>query len=255
MTARRLNDEVWLVGSGTDTQASTSPYDCHVFVVDGGTDAALIDCGSGLASERLLANLEQTGTASRVSRILITHYHADHAGGTARLRTETGACACASDETAWALRSGDERVTQVAAARAAGMYPADYRYPVSEVDAVLADGECFEIGALTVTTYAAPGHCDGHLCFLISGSRSTLFTGDAIFSHGRVSIQPIPDCRPYQYAVSAARLADLAVDDLLPGHLDLVLGHGGAHLRAAARAFGELAVPENIVATHTQVET
>jgi glyoxylase-like metal-dependent hydrolase (beta-lactamase superfamily II) len=99
------------------------------------------------------------------------------------------------------------------------------------------------------TAHASPGHCDGHLCFLVEhAGRRSLCTGDAIFHGGRVSIQPIPDCRPYAYARTAERLAELDVDALLPGHGDIALDGAAAHLTAAADSFRRLVTPPNIVA-------
>lgn len=94
---------------------------------------------------------------------------------------------------------------------------------------------------------ASPGHCDGHLCFLVDdGDRRALCTGDSVFHGGRVSIRPIPDCRPHEYARTAARLAELPVDALLPGHLGFALTGGAAHLRTAAESFARLVPPPNI---------
>lgn len=241
MGARRLSDSLWLVDTG-------SPYDCHVYVIDGGTAAALVDCGTGIATDGLLDGIDATDCLDRLSHVLLTHYHADHAGGAAALRAERDVRVLASAETAAALAAGDEERTQVAAARAAGIYPADYRYPACPVDEVVSDGATLRVGQLLVDVHASPGHCDGHLCFLVDdGDRRALCTGDAIFSGGRISIQPIPDCSPYVYARTAQRLAELPVDALLPGHLDLVLSDGAAHLARAAESFRRLVPPPNIV--------
>lgn len=226
----------------------TSPYDCHVYLFDGGDELALVDTGTGLATATLVAQLDRS-SLDRLGHIFVTHYHADHGGGAAALRSLTGARVYASSDTARALSVADEETTQVAAARVAGIYPSDYRLAACSVDVVVDDEASWTIGRLRVTAYASPGHCDGHVCYLVDdGSTSALCTGDSIFSGGRVSIQPIPDCRPYEYAQTAARLARLRVDALLPGHQDLVLTDGATHLAKAAEAFARLTPPPNIVA-------
>lgn len=248
MSVRELTPVIRLVGSGTDAEARTSPYDCHVFLLDGGGACALVDTGTGLATETLLRHLDEGAALDRLTHVFVTHYHADHAGGAAAIRAATGAAVCTSTETAHALATGDEDVTQVAEARRVGVYPPDYRLAACRVDRVAGDGSSWQIGDLRVTAYASPGHCDGHLCFLVDDGRTTaLCTGDSIFAGGRVSIQAIPDCRPYEYRRTASRLAGLPVDALLPGHLDLVLTGGAAHLAAAAETFDRLVPPANIV--------
>lgn len=243
MAATRVTGAIWMLDTG-------SPYDCHVYLIDGGSSAALIDCGTGLAAEALLDAIEATGCRDRLQQVFVTHYHADHAGGAARLRDALRVRICGSAETAAALSTGDETVTQVAAAREAGVYPADYRYPNCPVDEVLGDGAVRRVGQLTVTAYASPGHCDGHLCFLIdTGTEAALCSGDAIFEGGRISIQAIPDCSPYRYARTAERLASLPVDLLLPGHQQIVRSNGADHLARAAESFGRLIPPPNILSS------
>lgn len=226
-----------------------SPYDCHVYLLDGGAEVALVDTGTGLAADVLAANVERVVPLDRLTHVFVTHYHADHAGGASALRARTGALVCASEETAAALPVADEEATQVAAARRTGVYPRDYRLPACDVDVVVTDEMTWQVGHLRVTAYASPGHCAGHVCYLVDdGTTTALCTGDAVFPGGRVSVQPIPDCSPYEYARTAARLASLPVDALLPGHLDPVLVDGAAHLTAAADRFARLVMPPNIAA-------
>jgi glyoxylase-like metal-dependent hydrolase (beta-lactamase superfamily II) len=248
VSARRLTDAVWLVGSGGPGGQHSDPHDCHVFLIAAGAEAALVDCGTGLATEAILRNVEAVCPASRIGRLLVTHYHADHAGGAASLRARTGAAVALDASVAGALRDGDEQATSLAAARRAGVYPPGYRLASCEVELPVSDGDRFEIGDVRVTAVASPGHCDGHVCWLLeTGERTALFSGDCVFAGGRVSIQAIPDCRLDAYARTTARLAELPVDALLPGHLDLELEHGAASLRAAAEPFARLVPPPNIL--------
>jgi glyoxylase-like metal-dependent hydrolase (beta-lactamase superfamily II) len=245
---RRLTDAVWLVGSGAPGGQHSDDHDCHVFLIDGGGEAALVDCGTGLATGTILRNVEQVCPLDRLGRILVTHYHADHAGGAASLRARTGAAVAIAADVADVLRRGDEQATSLAAARAAGVYPPRYRLAPCEADLPVTDGDSFEVGDVRVTAVASPGHCDGHLCWLLdTGDRTALFSGDCVFAGGRVSIQAIHDCRLDLYARTTARLARLPVDALLPGHLELELEHGAASLRAAAEPFARLVPPPNIL--------
>lgn len=87
----RLTPRVTLVGSGTLGFGLTDAHDSHVYLVDGGTDAVLVDAGCGLAADRIAANVRACLGAGPVSRILLTHAHADHAGGAADLARLLGA--------------------------------------------------------------------------------------------------------------------------------------------------------------------
>ncbi len=75
----RLGPRVTLVGSGRLGFGLTDDHDAHVYLLDGGTDAVLIDAGCGLASARIAANVRAVLGDRPVSRILLTHAHADHA--------------------------------------------------------------------------------------------------------------------------------------------------------------------------------
>ena len=43
----KLTDNVYLVGSGMLGFGLTDDYDCHMYLLDGGSEAALIDAGGG----------------------------------------------------------------------------------------------------------------------------------------------------------------------------------------------------------------
>jgi hydroxyacylglutathione hydrolase len=52
----RLTPEVHLVGSGDSGFGLTDPFDCHVYLLDGGSEAALVDAGIGTGVDEILAN-------------------------------------------------------------------------------------------------------------------------------------------------------------------------------------------------------
>src|SRR5439155_22513275 len=83
----QLAERIHLVGSGSFGFDLTDPYDCHVYLLDGGSELALVDVGAGMGAERVVANVEPAGFGpQRITQLLCTHAHGDHAGGAARMR-------------------------------------------------------------------------------------------------------------------------------------------------------------------------
>ncbi len=95
-----------------------------------GAETVLIDAGCGLSSTEIAARIAAVGPSGpNVSRIFITHSHADHAAGASELHRLTGARIHAPAASAAAMRAGDSERSLFTAARAAGSYPPDLEYP------------------------------------------------------------------------------------------------------------------------------
>lgn len=260
MSAVRLSDDVWLVGTADErSPAFTSTYDCNQYLILRDGRGLLIDAGTGLAADAWAANVESVTVPDAIDLVLITHYHGDHAGGAAAAAAR-GWRVAAGETTATALATGDESVTQVARARERAIYPPEFALHAHSPERILADGEVVELAGLTVTSLLAPGHCDGHLVFLVEvgangangpkrvgGPGGALFTGDVLFEGGLVSLQAIPDCRLDRYADSVIGLAGLEVDQLFPGHGRPVLRDAHADVTAAAESFARLVPPRNVL--------
>ncbi|GAB3883450.1 MBL fold metallo-hydrolase [Terrabacter terrigena] len=246
MSAQQLLEGVWLVGSGTHPHALTDPHDCHSYLVWDGTGGFVVDCGTGLGSDTWLANIGSVCDPARVGGVLLTHYHADHAGGSAAA-TAAGLDVMAHPLAAKALLAGDQAATQLNRAKAAGIYPSDYTLAPANVEP-LPPGRRLRSGGIEVDVVDAPGHCDGHLVFLWDGPEGrTLFSGDCVFAGGRISMQAIPDCRLDLYASTLIDLAFRDIDILLPGHQTLVLEGAAAQLKQAAASFSRLIPPPNVL--------
>lgn len=240
MSAIPLLEHVWRVG-GADL---TDPHDCHCYLIWDGAGGLLIDAGTGLGADRWRAAISSVCDPAALSGVLITHYHADHAGGAAA----AGVPVIASRPTAEALAISDEDRTSLAVARAAGVYPAGYRLPAATVSRVVDGGSVLSAGGVRVEVVAAPGHCDGHVVALATiAGRTVLFSGDCLFAGGRVSIQALHDCRLDRYAETVIALAGRDVDVLLPGHGEPVLSDARTPIASAAASFRRLVPPPNQV--------
>jgi glyoxylase-like metal-dependent hydrolase (beta-lactamase superfamily II) len=248
----RLTDEVYIVGGGIASAFGLSDDpDCHIYLVDGGDEMALIDCGmaAGDSLERILTNARAEGLdPSRITKILATHYHMDHTGGAARFRDRLGVDVVAPADAAHAMRTGDEHAVALDVAKAAGFYDQDYRFEPVEVAVEVSEGDRIAVGQLGLDVFETPGHCDGHVSYLLHGKeRRYLFAGDAVFSGGRVVLQNIHDCSIQKSAASIAKLASLEFDALLPGHAAICLDGGMKHVAIAHKACQSLFVPKNLV--------
>jgi glyoxylase-like metal-dependent hydrolase (beta-lactamase superfamily II) len=229
MAAVRLLDGVQLVGSGWLGFGLTDRYDSHVYAlaVDGGS--VVVDAGGGRGTAAIAANV-RAAYDSAVA-ILLTHAHADHAAGAARLGRALGAPVLAGAATAAVVGAGDEERSGLAAARADGVYPRDFVYdPLPEVQPI--EGPELRIGGATIEVLETPGHSDDHLSFVTScASRVVAFAGDLVFARGRVVLLAQSD--PDTLLASLRALAERAPDVLLPGHGEPILGDAAEHLEQA----------------------
>jgi hydroxyacylglutathione hydrolase len=246
----RLTEQLYLVGGGDYGFNLTHRLDCHVYAIDAGDEVVLIDAGFGPGTDRILDLLRADGLdPSRVSRIFITHYHADHAGGAAPLKRATGADLYAPAEAAPTIRVADADQIGLNWAKSFGFYPADYEWEPAEVEHEFGDGERIAIGGgLELEAIATPGHCMGHYCLRLHGAdRVSLFTSDCVFWGGAIILQNVPDANVQEYAASCNRLAELEFDALLPGHHMISLENGRRHAQLAAQEFNRIGLPRDLL--------
>ena len=247
----QLAERIHLVGSGSFGFDLSDPYDCHIYLLDGGSELALVDVGAGMGANEVVANVRRAGfDPASITQLMCTHAHGDHAGGAARMRDLLpNAVLCISRDVAELVRTGDEAGTSVGAAKVAGIYPADYRLVPCPVDRELVEGDRIMIGDLTLECIGTPGHSSGHLSFLLEHEgRRSLFGGDVVFFGGTILLQNIHDCSLGALVESLRKLRGLGIDALFPGHLAFSLSDGQRHIETANRALDTLLVPNQIVA-------
>ncbi len=247
----RLTADVVLVGGGTYAGFGvSSDFDAHCYLLDGGDgEVALVDCGAGTEAgmARLLANVEAAGIEpERISRLLLTHYHTDHAGGAARYCERLGLTVGMASDAAPVLEAADHEATSFEAGKRVGLFPSDFDFPPCPVDLRFDDGDELQLGRLTIRFLATPGHCAGHGSYLVTGGEAAyLFAGDAVFAFGKVAVLATRDCDLQALLASVRRLAGEQFDALLPGHSQIVLDGGKLHVEQARDTIDSLNVPAN----------
>jgi glyoxylase-like metal-dependent hydrolase (beta-lactamase superfamily II) len=211
----------------------------HCYLLPGSDGWTLVDTGLGLpeAEGRWAPVLRELDAP--VARIVVTHFHPDHAGGGEDAQALTGARVLqgATDydqcQRVWGSEDWSERLTDylgrhglpepVAAElrHESRTFAPFIRFardpePLQEGDRV--DGwEVLEL----------PGHADGHLCLLRD---RVLVTGDHLLGSITPTVGLYPESRPDplgDYLASLERTIDLATDLALPGHGDPISDPAG----------------------------
>ncbi|MBB4864534.1 hydroxyacylglutathione hydrolase [Pseudomonas nitritireducens] len=137
-------------------------------------ECAVVDPGDAGPVERWL----EAHPGWKLTDILVTHHHADHVGGVARLKEATGA-------------------------RVLG--PAQEKIPARDV--ALEDGDRVEVLGLGLEVIHVPGHTLGHIAYFHSAQEQPLlFCGDTLFAGG---CGRLFEGTPAQMHESLSRLAAL----------------------------------------------
>src|SRR3712207_5327418 len=86
MRGVRLTERISVVGGGATGLGISHTLDPNVYLLSGGEELALVDAGAGPGEERILENVRSLGyEPGQIRNILLTHAHADHAGGAASI--------------------------------------------------------------------------------------------------------------------------------------------------------------------------
>jgi len=214
----------------------------YVLGEDGEGPLTLVDVGADERSVRdaLATAFESFGRSlADVERVLLTHYHGDHAGLAGWLQRESDATVYVHEADAGLAA---RRPDAVAAARrlhrerfeAWGM-PAGKREEVLSVLAIedevasgtldvttVADGEALRAGPRTLTVRHLPGHTAGHVGYVSADGRD-FWSGDVVLPKYTPNVGGA-DLRVERalatYLDSLSRVVEMAPETAWPGHRD-----------------------------------
>jgi glyoxylase-like metal-dependent hydrolase (beta-lactamase superfamily II) len=202
----------------------------HCYLLPGDDGWTLVDTGLGLPEaaarwEPVLAQLD-----APIARIVVTHFHPDHAGGGEDAQALTGAQVLQGERDyeqcvrVWGSDDWSERLAEYLAAHGLPQASADALRHESRTFAPfirfahdpepLREGD--EVDGWRVVEL--PGHADGHICLLRHG---VLLAGDHLLGMITPTVGLYPESRPDplgDYRRSLKRTIELAPRLALPGH-------------------------------------
>jgi glyoxylase-like metal-dependent hydrolase (beta-lactamase superfamily II) len=202
----------------------------HCYLLPGEDGWTLVDTGLGLPDaaarwEPVLGELD-----APVARIVVTHFHPDHAGGGEDAQALTGAQVLQGERDyaqclrVWGSEQWSERLTAYLCAHGlpepvAGELRHESRtfapfIRFARDPEALREGD--EVDGWRVLEL--PGHADGHVCLLRDG---VLVAGDHLLGVITPTVGLYPESRPdplADYQASLERTSELAPSLALPGH-------------------------------------
>lgn len=227
--AIQITSHIYMVGSGEI--GLSEEHDAHVYLIDAGSCRWLLDSGTGIKPETLTANLERLSwDVQPITHLLLTHCHADHAGGAAYLQETYGLQIIAGNFTRERVIKDVDHNLALDLARAEGIYPADYVFNSPDKIVECHEGDLLQIGESRLIVLETPGHSADSICYLAEiGGERVLFCGDTLLADGRLTLLNTFDSDLSDYRRTVHKLARTHFDVLCPGH-GLFLLNGGQRL-------------------------
>ena len=242
----RITDGFYMVAGGDAGPGISCFKDCNVYLLDDGGEAILFDAGSGIDSQWIFRNMEETGVpAEHLKYLFVTHCHGDHTGGLWEFQENFPHCkVVAAPGERRLIEEGTEFELGLTAAKIKGAYPADYVFHHGHVDIEAQDGQEYHAGSMVITPIITPGHSIESTCYLVCWrGRRMLFSGDSVYKNGVLSLQNCYGSSLEDYRNYLPKLAGLNVDALIPSHFGMALTAGQKHVDKALEYLKSSALP------------
>ncbi len=243
----KLTEHVYLAGSGH--YGLSQEFDCSIYIVDCGSRLVMVDTGAGLDMERIFNNMKKDGLdPGKISDILLTHSHSDHAGGAAELKRLYGPQIYISDIESPFIKGGDDESLKLDVAKRSGLYSPDYKFNPCQPTDTLKDGDIIKAGNFDFESIIVPGHSEGSTCFKVNLPEGlALFTGDVVFAQGTIGLLNCDGSDLSVYRKNIHKLSDLGIDLLFPGHFVFTVSGGQGHIDKAIDSLSLITVPKNFI--------
>ncbi len=203
---QKINERVFLVGG----PELTDSRDCCVYLVDGGSELALIDAGVGASCGEIVENIRKLGLDPvQLKYVVATHGHIDHIGGLHYFQSLGARIVCHTLEEG-AISEGRPELT------AAWYYNVKYQ-PVAADIILKGEEETLPVGELTLYCLFTPGHTPGGISPYLDVAGSRILFGQDI--HG--PFDPSWGSEMNQWKESMRKLLGLRADILCEGHFGI----------------------------------
>jgi glyoxylase-like metal-dependent hydrolase (beta-lactamase superfamily II) len=185
----------------------------NIYLIDGGSEFALIDVGFLDELPDVLELIRQMDFSLSACRMIIaTHADVDHTQGLTRAREVLRCQVVAHPRSVPAIEEGDEVLTYARIDAQGIRIP----MPRCKVDRTIDEGDRLEIGDRVLEVWSTPGHTAGQLALRMG---NLLFSGDNIFRDGCVGvIDAHHGSNLVDFIASLVRIRDSDVEYLLPSH-------------------------------------
>ena len=180
---------------------------------------AIIDVGGDI--KFILDAISRYLNPKDLDYVILTHSHYDHAAAAGHFK---GIAKIAIHRDEYSLLKAQNFTS----------YLFGVSFKPFEPDLMLEGGETIDLGNIELKVIHTPGHSPGSIC-LYEPTRKWLFSGDTVFAHGSFGRVDLPGGSARELIKSLERLSKLDVENLYPGHEDIVEGNASKHIANSLR--------------------
>jgi len=180
--------------------------------------SALIDCGGD--TKFILNALSRYMEPKDLDYLILTHSHFDHAAAAGDLKELGCKILMHKDEYALVKAQGFTSIFF------------NVKFKPFKPDFELKGGEIIELGDVVLEVIHTPGHSPGSIC-LYDENKKRLFSGDTVFAYGAFGRVDLPGGDAKALVKSIEKLSELDVENLYPGHEDVIEGNAKASILEA----------------------